>query len=189
MKGQDIVILLKLICLKKQEEEGNLNQPARGTGVDEPYSIRGLAASLGISKTEVHASINRSLFSGLAIKDRITGRIRPNHRALGNFITHGLKYVFPVKPGGITRGIPTAFAAPMLNSLLISPGEYIYIWPDAEGKIMGQFVEPLFKSVPEAVKNDEQLYEYLALIDAIRLGRPREAGLAAKLLEERLLEK
>ncbi|WP_346283233.1 hypothetical protein [Bradyrhizobium sp. BRP22] len=89
----------------------------------------------------------------------------------------------------MTRGIPTAFAAPMLKGRLVSGGEYIYVWPSAEGHDMGQSVQPLFKSVPEAVQKDERLYEYLALVDAIRLGNQREVGLAGERLSERLLEK
>ncbi|WP_352848010.1 hypothetical protein [Mesorhizobium sp. M0622] len=85
--------------------------------------------------------------------------------------------------------MPTAFAAPMLKGLLISGGEYIHIWPFAEGRDMGQSIEPLFKSVPEAVPKDERLDEYLALVDAIRLGNQREVGLAGERLSERLLKK
>jgi len=55
-----------------------------------------------------------------------------------------------------------------------------------EGRKKGQAVQPLFKSVPKAVIDDKCLYEYLALVDAIRLGNPREANLAAELLEEKL---
>ena len=100
-----------------------------------------------------------------------------------------MKFVFPAKPGAMTRGIPTAFAAAPLKNLLISAGEYIYVWPYAKGKDMGQAVDPLFKSVPQAIQKDERLYEYLALIDALRLGNQREAGLAAERLSERLLKK
>jgi hypothetical protein len=148
-----------------------------------------LETLLGISKTEINASVKRSLSSGLAIKDRDTGRANPNRRNLNNFILHGMKFVFPAKPGAMTRGIPTAFAAPMLKSLLVSGGEYIYVWPFADGREIGQSVAPLFRSVPEAVQKDERLYEYLSLIDAIRLGNQREAGLAGERLSERLLKK
>ncbi|TGR16416.1 hypothetical protein EN840_34820, partial [Mesorhizobium sp. M8A.F.Ca.ET.197.01.1.1] len=112
----------------------------------------------GISKTEINASIKRSLSSGLAIKDRDSGRANPNRRNRHNFIVHGLKFVFPANVGAMSRGVPTAFAAPMLKGLLISGGEYIYIWPFAAGQDMGQSVEPLFKSVPEAVLKDDRLY-------------------------------
>jgi hypothetical protein len=56
----------------------------------------------------------------------------------------------------------------------------------ARGEEMGQSVEPLFKTVPEAAERDERLYAYLALIDAIRLGNQREANLAVNMLKEQL---
>lgn len=87
------------------------------------------------------------------------------------------------------RGIPTAFAAPMLEGLLVSAGNYIYVWPQPSAREMGQSVDPLFKSVPEAVQKDEGLYEYLALCDAIRLGNQREVGLASERLSTRMLGK
>ena len=189
MKSQDIVILLKLVSLQEQEEGKHFEQPEWAPNREDPYSVRALESSLGISKTEVNASIKRSLSSGLAIKDPEFGRTKPNRRNLYNFIINGLKFVFPAKPGAMTRGIPTAFAAPMLDKLLISAGEYIYVWPFAEGKDMGQSVKPLFKSVPEAIQKDNRLYEYLALVDAIRLGNQREAGLAGEHLSFRLLKK
>ena len=84
------------------------------------------------------------------------------------------------------RGIPTAAAAPVLQSELISAGEYIHVWPYVQGKALGQALKPLFKSVPHAVRRDPELYASLALIDAIRLGNPREMKVAATLLEKRL---
>jgi len=188
MKSQDIVILLKLASLEQDEQHG-LRHPRRDIRHEDPFSVRGLESSLGISKTEVNASIKRSISSGLAIKDHDSGRAKPNRRNLRNFIVHGLKFVFPARPGAMMRGVPTAFAAPSLKKLLMSAGEYIYVWPFAKGKDMGQSVDPLFKSVPEAALKDDRLYEYLALIDAIRLGNQREAGLAAEQISERFLGK
>lgn len=63
------------------------------------------------------------------------------------------------------------------------------MWPFADGQNIRQSVTPLFKSVPEAVQKDDRLYEYLSLIDAIRLGNQREAGLAGERLSESLLKK
>ncbi|MCK1341685.1 hypothetical protein IVB38_38340 [Bradyrhizobium sp. 38] len=188
MKSQDVVILLKLVSLEQAKNEGDahLGEAAHN---DDPYSVRSLESALGISKTEVNASINRSISSGLAVKDRETGQAKPNRRNLYNFVVHGLKFVFPAKPGAMTRGIPTAFAAAPLKNLLLSAGEYIYVWLYAKGKDMGQAVDPLFKSVPQAIQKDDRLYEYLALIDGVRLGNQREAGLAAERLSERLLRK
>ncbi|MGH0003671.1 hypothetical protein ACQU0X_26640 [Pseudovibrio ascidiaceicola] len=182
MKSQDIVILLKLASLKNHNSEDvSLQNPKL-----EQYSVRSLQASLGISKTEVSASINRSLSSGLATRERKNGLVLPSRRNLTNFIIHGLKFVFPVTLGAMQRGLPTAFDAPGLKGKLISAGEIINVWPYAKGKVMGQSVTPLFKTVPDAVLKDQRLYEYLALIDAIRLGNQRQARLASDLLSERL---
>jgi predicted transcriptional regulator len=190
IKSQDVVVLLKLVSLQAQEEEKSepegFESKIRG---ESPYSVRNLESRLGISKTEVNASLKRILSTGMAIKDHKTGRPKTNRRSLYNFIVHGLKFVFPAAPGAMTRGIPTAFAAPMLKDLLLSGGNYIYVWPSAGGRDIGQSVQPLFKSVPEAAGRDAHLYEYLALVDAIRLGNQREMGLAKDRLSEKLLAK
>jgi hypothetical protein len=187
IKGQDVVILLKLASL--QDAGGNRSAADRAghEHPGDPYSVRNLETQLGISKSEVNSSIQRSLSSGLALRSHATGQLYPNRRNLHNFILHGLKFVFPAKPGGMTRGVPTAFAAPMLHDQLGRGGDYIHVWPFAAGHMMGQAVTPLFKSVPEAVASDARLYEYLALVDAIRLGGQREWSVAAERLSERLL--
>lgn len=208
MKSQDIVVLLRLVSLHQKLREADLlrartNEPAsvEWQGWDDipdehegppvhimadEFSVRGLEASLGISKSEVNASIKRSMRAGLALKARKTGYPKANIPNLIEFICHGLKYVFPAEPGAMVRGIPTGVAAPVLQGELISASEYICVWPDPMGKEMGQSLAPLYKSVPHGVRRDAELYAYLALVDAIRLGNPREAKLAQQLLEERL---
>lgn len=185
MKSQDVVVLLKLVSLEDAERLG-LPLPPASAGGEDPYSVRALEAALGISKTEISASIKRSIASGLAIKDRKSGRPKPSRPQLRDFIVHGLKFVFPATHGAMQRGLPTAFAAPVLSQSLHSAGTLVSVWPHARGKELGQSVEPLFKTVPEAALKDERLYAYLALVDAIRLGNPREANLAADFLKERL---
>lgn len=213
MKSQDVFIALKLASLQKQEHdliekhsppelyihgwEGWEIDPEDMDGRGKTrnlvsnvqaglYTARGLADELGVGKTEINNAIKRSITVGMVKLDRHTNRPKVNLKALFEFIIYGLKYVFPAKPAEIVRGIPTSFAAPVLAGQIMTAGEFIYVWPDARGKSKGQSVLPLFKSVPYAVKRDPLLYEYLALVDAIRLGSPREAGLAEKLLQERL---
>jgi len=76
----------------------------------------------------------------------------------------------------------------MLQGQIISPSQDVYIRPNASGKERGLSVVPLFNSVPVAVQRDPELYRLLALIDAVRLGRQREANLAAEQLRERLVK-
>jgi len=44
---------------------------------------------------------------------------------------------------------------------------------------------PLYRSVPSAAKKDPKLYEWLALVDAIRGGRVREKQKALQLVKEK----
>lgn len=157
--------------------------------IHKQHSIRGISELTGISKTEVGNSLNRSYLSGLAFKDRKNKHPRVQKRDFYNFIVHGLKYVFPAEVSMMERGIPTSFASPALREHVESAGNLIYIWPDPRGKSIGQSVKPLFTSVPFAVKQDRDLYELLALADAIRLGNAREAKLATTQLEERIFKK
>ena len=86
MKSQDLVILLKLVSLEQAEDNALAGEASHH---EEPYSARGLKSALGISKTEVNASINRSVASGLAVKNRESGQAKPNRRNLYNFAVHG----------------------------------------------------------------------------------------------------
>ncbi len=182
MKSQDIVILLKLALLHRRSVAQALPENGRA----DAFSARGLESALGISKSEVNTSINRSTDAGLLVKDRKSGILKTNINALLELIIHGLKYVFPVKPGPLVRGMPTAGAAPVLHEKLVSIDDYIHVWPDPEGNEIGQSLKPLFKSVPDAARRDPELYDLLALVDAIRLGKPRESKVAQQLLEKKL---
>lgn len=212
MKSQDVLLLIKLICLEQRERlqqrlnseaaalidhsDGNSGGQWQGWEDDserdppvhhDSYSVRALQASLGISKTEIAAALKRCQQIGLLRIDPITQLPRVNSKALLGFIEHGLRYVFPVKPAEIVRGIPTGFGAPVLQDKLMSGGDLINVWPDAYGNRKGQSIAPLFRTVPGAVKKDPRLYEYLALIDAIRLGNAREANLANEMLRNKVL--
>ena len=175
MKSQDILILLKVISLHQAD-----NVQA------EDFSVRALAASTGISKTEINASLKRSMDVGLAKRDRKSQLPMANSKALLDFIVSGLRYVFPAKPGAIARGMVTGFEAPGLQGLLSSIGENHYVWPDAESSEKGQVIVTLYKTAPFAARQDPQLYQSLALVDAIRLGNPREIAIAKDELSRRI---
>lgn len=209
MKSQDILLLLKLVSLERQQgapvpgKRAELGIPDDWQGwarpsaeevempvpdAEDAFSVRALEDSTGISKSEVSGSLRRCLDVGLARAERGTGFPRANTRALLGFIANGLKYVFPARSGPLVRGIPTAHAAPVLAGRLMSAGEHIHVWEDAHGSVQGQRVDPLYKSVPRAVRRDPTLYAMLALVDAIRLGQERESALAGKLLAQYLRE-
>ena len=143
------------------------------------FSVRALAESTGVSKSQVSLSLQRCQDLGLTTIDRFSGLPRANVQALGEFIVYGIRYVFPAKPGEITRGIATGLAAPVLQGKMMTAGEFVPVWPDARGDTKGQAVAPLFKSVPQVIETDPHLYALLALTDAIRIGQARERNYAA----------
>ncbi len=165
LKPQDIVVLLKVHNLRDSE-----------------WTYSELAKSLYMSSSEVHAALKRCENSGLY--NCTTRKI--NKHSLIEFLIHGLKYVFPEKPGALSRGIPTGHSAEPLKNLLNVDPNNAYVWSDPNGTVRGQSITPLYRSVPAAVKDDPNLYVLLSLIDAIRVGRVREQNIASKELEQRL---
>jgi hypothetical protein len=163
MKPQDIVVLLKIIALNND----NWQQVP-------------LAQSLRISQSEVSQSLSRSKYAGL-IDD--SGK-RVMRQALMDFLQYGLSLVFPVKPGPVVRGVPTAHSAPPLNKEINS--DEAYVWPLADGKVRGHGIAPLYENVPQAALEDESLHELLALADALRVGRVREKNMAIQELKNRI---
>ena len=168
LKPQDIVILLKLVTLGGR-----------------PWSYSGLANELFMSPSETHSGIKR------AAAARLFDEVRnvPLLKSLEEFLVHGVKYAFPPDRGSLTRGIPTSHAAPPLNEQIVQSADPPPVWPDPEGTVRGYAFSPLYKSVPKAAAHDSDLYELLALVDAIREGRARERDLAVKELKARLKEK
>lgn len=108
--------------------------------------------------------------------------------ALVELLLHGARFVYPVVRRGEARGLPTAWAARPLNEILVYDMENAPVWPDAMGEVRGMAIEPLHPAVPGAARRDPQLWEMLALFDAIRVGGPRDRGLAGEILERRIVE-
>jgi hypothetical protein len=135
-----------------------------------------------MSPSETHSGIKRAAAARLFDE----GRNVPLLKSLEEFLVHGVKYAFPPDRGTLTRGIPTSYAAPPLKEKIVQSVDPPPVWPDPEGTVKGYEFSPLYKSVPKAAAHDSNLYELLALVDAIREGRARERDLAVKELKTRL---
>ncbi len=165
LKPQDVLICLKMAL---QQERG--------------WSYQLLAETLFLSASEAFAGAKRAEEARLVdLKRKIVYR-----NALLEFLVHGVKYAYPPKRGGLTRGVPTGYAAPPLDRLFSTVQGPPPVWPALDGSVRGYEFSPLYPSVPKAAEADEKLYELLALVDAIRDGRAREASLAAEELRARL---
>ena len=163
LKSQDILILLKL------------------AGEPPSWTFDSIARELGLSQSAVHRSLQRAQATGLYDPRRKKVRAK----ALFEFLVHGLKYVFPALWDGEARGRRTAWAAQPLSREIVSSGSPP-VWPDAKGDSWGVALKPIHPSVPDAVREDQNLAELLALVDALRIGGARERNLAKKELKKRL---
>ena len=167
LKPQDVVILMKLVAIGEKS-----------------WSYSRLAATLWMSPSEVHAGVKRVIKARLASVQQ--DRTIPNARNLEAFLVHGVPYVFVPELGELTRGMPTGYAGPALSSFFQTTEDPPPVWPDPDGEARGQAFSPLYKSVPNAAREDRQLYELLTLVDAIRGGRARERQLAHQEIKKRL---
>lgn len=166
LKPQDVLFLLKLVVLQGP-----------------PTIFPAVPEALGLSKAEVHNCAKRVRGARLLPHDGWN----PLRKNLLEFLVHGLKYVFPARHGSESIGMATAWAAPPLASQIAAGGSTPPVWPSAGGDTRGQALYPLYPSVPLAASRDPQLYELLALVDAIRIGNTREQQLAIEQLGKRLL--
>jgi hypothetical protein len=149
---------------------------------ERPWSFSALAHELFLSPSEVHAGIKRAERSHLL--DSV--RRRPLKKPLEEFLVCCVKYVFPSVHGGLTRGIPTAYAAPPFVHQIVQSTEPCPVWPYPEGHTRGLEFSPLYRSVPSAALKDRRLYELLVVVDVLREGRARERELAIAELRKRL---
>jgi len=144
-----------------------------------------LAALTGLAISAVHASLKRAAASRLVLfQERKPVVLKA---ALLEFLVHGARYAFPPVQGGVTRGVPTAYAAAPLNELIAPSADPPPVWPHAKGTARGLAVAPLYPSVPDAALRDARLYAALALLDALRMGQAREREAAQKLLKAQFL--
>lgn len=165
LKPQDILVALRLALT------GRL-----------PGSYAALAQELGMSASEAHAAMRR--LEEARLLDPVEKRIRRS--LLRNFIIHGVPYAFAVRMEGMTRGIPTAWAAPAFADEFVAGDQPPPVWPDPEGQVQGLAVKPLYSSAPHAAAKNEKLYVLLASIDALRIGRARERTAAEMKIDEQL---
>jgi hypothetical protein len=162
--AQDLYVLLKVSCFKGS------------------WTFRTLSEQLFLSASQVHSGLKRAEAAGLFSSERR----KPIRAALDDLIVHGIRYVYAVQPGPITIGMPTSYAAPPLNSIIVASGAMPPVWPFSAGDTKGYAIEPLHPAAPRAALLDRNFYELLCLVDAIREGRARERILAEKEIHARL---
>ena len=117
----------------------------------------------------MHAALTRLRLSGL-LKAELRAT---NPRALVEFAVGGLRYAFPVQRGPITDGVPTAYSAPPLSTVLDAPDALVWSAPKAAGAIRGFGITPLYPRAVLLRDADPETYRLLCVMDALRLGDHR----------------
>jgi hypothetical protein len=159
LRGQDILVLVRLF------------------DVGPSGTLQGIADSVDLDVASVHRSVRRLEEVQLVLPDRRVALPQADE-----FLFHGLRYVFPARFKGESRGIETAWAAVPLRNALTSSDAPPPVWAHPKGRVRGIALEPLHPSVPEAALRDPVLHERLALVDALRLGDARLRREARKAL-------
>src|SRR5680860_122685 len=163
LKGQDVVVLLKLL------------------DSDESIPVRDLAHELGFDVAGTHRALRRLGDAGLYS----AGRKRVLRAPAEEFLVHAVKFSFPAQWGSEVRGVPTAWAAAPLKDALMESDELPPVWPFSKGEVRGLGLEPLHPMVPEAALADPDLAQRLALVDALRSSNSsRLVNLAEGLLKD-----
>lgn len=160
----DVVILLKKIS-------------PNGAGMNG----KELAEALCISPAEVSVALERGRVAQL-VDDK---KSRVNVLALRDFLVYGIRYCFPVKPGRIIRGVPTASSSNILSQTVSGNGER-FVWKHPTGSERGQSIIPLYPKASEAAMKDPDLHSLLAIVDSLRIGKSRERQAAIHELDNYL---
>lgn len=166
LKPQDTLLVLKYWSLNRKSQN---------------VSVRDIAESICISAGEVSKSTKRLVASRLVVER--SGSIYAEKGAVLEWLSFGVRYMYPQVSAGYGRGIATSWSCPAIESEVIPPSPAI-VWPLPGGVYEGELVKPFHDSIPIVVGQDELLYKAFSLIEAIRGGKPRELVVARKLLME-----
>jgi DNA-binding Lrp family transcriptional regulator len=142
-----------------------------------------ISRRLHISLSTAHAAVKRLQSAGLVA--RFGGRLRVDRTGLEEFLVHGGRYAFPAQRERKKRGVPTAHAAPVLTHDRDADVEPV-VWPSSRGSVIGAAITPLIPSAPIIAEESRELYDLLALVDALRVGTARDREAAKTLLARRL---
>ena len=207
LKPQDFLVALKLVAWGEQRWTYARLAQELGISVSEAHACikRGLQAGLllpnrempqqpvesgnsallGVQEPVAIYRVTRKRVRRSALPDSeaiADNAVRPHAHNLAEFALHGAKYAFPAVKLPLVVGVPTSHSAPAFAGVF-APGSTDFVWPHPNGSVRGVGVEPLHPSVPFAAMQDAKLYEMLALIDALRVGRARERGMALERLQ------
>ncbi|WP_234567494.1 hypothetical protein [Rhodohalobacter sp. 614A] len=164
MRPHDIVVL-SAVLLQKSDN----------------WYMKDLAHSLRLSQSEISESLHRSMQVNLIGPEKK----HVQRMNLRDFIQFGLQYVFPALPGTIDRGIPAAISVPPFKEQISSSMDIVWAYPG--GETSGITIPPLYPKLPQACLEWQELYQFVSILDVIRMNQNRrEMDIATQLLKSQL---
>jgi hypothetical protein len=149
----------------------------------EALTLRGLAAELYVDHTLVHRALKRAETVGLYR----TSSKQVNRANFEDLMTHAGRFIAPARLGELTRGVPAAWAAEPISQIIRESGqEPPPVWPDAQGPVRGQALQPLHPAAVRASQQSPALGNLLSIIDSLRAGDVRVRKVAAEELQRTL---
>jgi biotin operon repressor len=162
IKPQDIVILGKLISEKLWPSQ------------------KEIAESLNLSQAEISHALKT--LDQIGLINLSTKKI--NKLAVTEFLTHALKYLYPIEKKGSGRGILVGPSSSFFKDKVQSD-EYNYIWPNSNGENKGIVVTPLLPELSSTVLSNEIMFQFLNVVEVFRgLGGVRHVQVAQKILKD-----
>ncbi len=149
----------------------------------------GLGLATGLSASQCHGAVGRLEAAGLSLRNSAGADSVPLE-PLGRLLLQAVPlWLYPEHQGspGAVRGVPTAWSATPLSGVVVS--QRVVVWPHAQGVEAGDGLAPVHACilrgpcVPGEPRYNPRLHQILALVDAVRLGRPRDRREAAALLK------
>ena len=178
LKSQDLVVLTRLLLAENRRE---------------PTTYPALNQWTGLSASECHAAVKRLQKAGLiapALGDGVTFDWQVVRPCAEEFVTHALRYLWPVELAAEQRGTPTGTAVETLNEGDGSVHEADrWVWPSARGTVRGLAVKPLYPTVPDKAEADAQFHQSLAALDLARSPQARLRRLGQQWLQTHLLRR
>ena len=149
-----------------------------------------LAESLRLSTSTAHEAVERLRLAEVVA----ASGFHVASKGLRDLLVVAVPRVFYAVRGGLARGMPTSTAAPALaGKFAVVAAARPVVWcedaEDVPGFLLGEVIDPLYPTAPAAARDDDLLYELLALADVMRVGSSKERTVAAALVDDRLFKR
>jgi hypothetical protein len=150
---------------------------------DEPFTHAKLAEGLHLSTSTVFEALGRLKQAKLTA----TAAYQPAkviRDKLLDFLVHGVPTIYFPKKIEVVRGIPTSVFSPLFRERFADNRTIPLVWPYSKGKEQGEGLLPLYPTVAIACSRNDELYQLMAAIDVLRVGKSREREAAVTYLED-----